>query len=556
MARSPNCLRLGPLVRDQRLGRQGHDNLVHASKIEGRSYRALGVCGLLLVSLAAYGQTIALPAAPTKSEDGLPQLSSIETVDAAQLSSTPHFEFRFGPPSTIDPPSEDSDRSSPSAGSVELIQPQNETKTNSNLRFRIANQEALLFTGIQHAFNITTEAGTRDALNGHWLQDYLHSVAELRGWSDGDKFMAPYVGHTLEGSIFGFIERQNDPKYRAVQWGDGREYFISVLRSLAFSAVWHTQWKIGPISEASIGNVMLHTSPGFITLTNTPTLGTVELMAEDAGDRYLLMGLENRTTNAPLLILARCFLNPGRTFANLMAFRVPWHRDTRIGLLRENRVIRKEFVNTYRETGEKGFEYLRPPHTDPGFYPKEAPIELTAFPLYESFLGGGSCVGGGGSGAGRINSQWQYVAELSGCLIMHMPADNQSGDSLFYGGGLRWAPRAARKVTPFVEVMFGGRKVTHETDDLALKKKLLAEWNNGNGTLGHYPLRSAWSVEVSHNGPALKMGSGFDVVLARPFSWRVLDLEYAHTWMDDVMMIHPQNALRIATGAVLRIGTW
>ena len=139
---------------------------------------------------------------------------------------------------------------------------------------------------------------------------------------------------------------------------------------------------------------------------------------------------------------------------------------------------------------------------------------------------------------------------------MHMPAANQSGDMLFYGGGLRWAPRAARKVSPFLEVMFGGRKVTHETDDLALKKKLLAEWNNGNGTLAHYPMRSAWSVEVSQNGPSLKMGSGFDVVVARPFSWRVLDLEYAHTWMDDVMMIHPQNALRIATGAVLRIGTW
>jgi hypothetical protein len=25
-------------------------------------------------------------------------------------------------------------------------------------------------------------------------------------------FMAPYVGHPLEGSIFGFIERQNDPR--------------------------------------------------------------------------------------------------------------------------------------------------------------------------------------------------------------------------------------------------------------------------------------------------------------------------------------------------------
>ena len=108
-----------------------------------------------------------------------------------------------------------------------------------------------------HTFNLATEAGTRDTLNGPLLRDYLRSVSELRGWSDSDTFMAPYVGHPIEGSVFGFIQRQNDPKYTAVQWGDGREYWVSILRSMAWSAVWHTQWKIGPLSEASIGNVML-----------------------------------------------------------------------------------------------------------------------------------------------------------------------------------------------------------------------------------------------------------------------------------------------------------
>jgi len=132
--------------------------------------------------------------------------------------------------------------------------------------------ESLLYTGIMHSFDLATQAGTRDSLNGHWFQQYTHSVSELRGWSDSDAFMAPYVGHPLEGSIFGFIERQNDPRYRFVQWGDGREYWVSLLRSLAYSAVWHTQWKIGPASEASIANVMLHASPGFICLVDTPLL--------------------------------------------------------------------------------------------------------------------------------------------------------------------------------------------------------------------------------------------------------------------------------------------
>jgi len=427
----------------------------------------------------------------------------------------------------------------------------------SKFNWRPANREALLFTGIMHGFNITTEAGTRDALNGHWFQDYLASISELRGWSDSDKFMSPYVGHTLEGDVFGYIQRQNDARYQQVQWGDGREYFISLLRSLAYSALWHTQWKIGPVSEASIGNVMLHASPGFITLVDTPTLGTLAMMAEDCADRYLIVGLENRTANRAALLLVRSFLNPGRSFANIMAFEVPWHRETRIGLLRDNFRIRQELLANYRTSGEKPFEFVRPEtRSDSRSYPKEAPIELSAFPLYETYLRGGACIGGGGSGAARVSPHIQIVAEVSGCLIMHMPAANQSGDSLFYGGGVRWTPRAAHRISPFLQLMIGGSKTTHETDDLALRKKLLGEWNDGSGTLGHYPKRSDWSVEIASNGPYLGFGGGFDMVIARPFAWRVLTIDYSHTWMGDVAMIRPQGVLRISTGAVLRIGTW
>jgi len=439
-----------------------------------------------------------------------------------------------------------------------IIHPASESRADTGFRWRFAIPESLLYTGIMHVYDIWTEAGTRDTLNGHWLDNYLASVSSLRGWSDSDTFMAPYVAHTIEGSVFGFIERQNDPKYRKVQWGDGRDYFISLLRSLAYSAVWHTQWKIGLVSEASIGNVMLHASLGFITLTDTPALGTVEIIGEDAADRYLMMGLENRTANRPLNMLARSFLNPGRSFANVMAFRVPWHRENRIGLFGKNFLIRKELIADYKKTGEKAFEYVRPAQTgtEPRAYPKEATIELTAFPLFETFLGGGSCVGGGGTGADRVNPRLQVVAEVSGCLIMHLPAANQSGDSLFYGGGLRWTPRAAHRFAPYMQMMFGGKKVTHETDDLELRKKLLKEWNDGNGTRPHYPMRSDWSVEVTHNGPALGVGGGVDVVFARPFAWRLLSVEYSHTWMGDVAMIHPQNTVRVSTAAVLRIGTW
>ncbi len=438
---------------------------------------------------------------------------------------------------------------------IRVIQP---PPPETKVQWKIAVQESLLYTGVMHTFNLWTEAGTRDALYGPWLNNYLHSVGELRGWSDSDRFMAPYAGHTIEGSVFGYIERQNDPRYKHVQFGDGRTYYMSLLHSMVYSAIWHTQWKIGPISEASIGNVMLHASPGFITLALTPALGTIDMLAEDAADRYAIMGLENRSTNRPLIILARSFLNPGRSFANIMAFHHPWSRDYRLGLFGENYVLRKELVADYKHGGEKPFQYVHPPKPDfEREYPKEADIELSAFPVYEHFLHANqNCIGGGGSGASRVNPYLQLVGELSGCLVMNMPAPSESGDLLFFGGGVRWTPLAAHHVSPFLQLMFGGQRVTHDITDIALRTKLLDEWGDGSGTLPHYPMRSDWSSELSRYGPTLSVGSGFDLVLTRAFAWRLVNVEYSHAWMGDADMIQAQDAIRITTGAVLRIGTW
>jgi len=463
------------------------------------------------------------------------------------------------------PRPESARKDKPGIASSRNIDPQDaKTHTDSGSKFRWmpAIGESLLYTGIMHTFDLALQPGTRDALNGHWFAHYTQSVSELRGWSDSDTFMAPYVGHPIEGAVFGYIERQNDPKYRLVQWGDGREYWVSMLRSMAFGAVWHTQWKIGPASEASIANVMLHASPCFITLVDTPTLGFCAMIAEDVADRYLIMGLENRTGNRAIIILARSFLNPGRTFANMMAFRAPWVRDTRLNLFGTNYEVRKQLLEEYKNgSGEKPFQFVKGSWMPAGVEfthprPKEATIELTAFPYYETFLGGGTCIGGGGSGAARVNPALQVITEVSGCLVSNMRQSNISADSLFYGGGFRWTPMAAHRLSPFAQFQFGGRKLTMEVDDDALRAKLLKEWNDGSGTLPHYPKRSDWSTEVVSNGPSIVAGGGLDVLITRPFAWRVLNVEYTHSWMSDVAQIRPQNGLRISTQAVVRIGTW
>ena len=52
------------------------------------------------------------------------------------------------------------------------------------------------------------------------------------------------------------------------------------------------------------------------------------------------------------------------------------------------------------------------------------------------------------------------------------------------------------------------------------------------------------------------MGGGFEAACARAFAWRVLDLNYSHSWLPDVHSINASNSLQLRTGVVLRIGNW
>ena len=218
-----------------------------------------------------------------------------------------------------------------------------------NFQWKPAFAEYSFEIAIQHAWRFVHEPGTRDATaTGPWFRDWIDSISETRGWDDGDGWHAGYVGHPLNGAIYGFIEQQNDPKYRQVEWGDGHIYWMSRLRATAFAAVGSTQWTLGPVSEASLGNVQLHASPGFIDLVTTPGLGVFVMMGEDMLDRYVIIPVENHTANPWFILIARTLGNPARSFANLMAFKEGWTRATRPGIFGENHERRKELVKSTR----------------------------------------------------------------------------------------------------------------------------------------------------------------------------------------------------------------
>jgi hypothetical protein len=367
----------------------------------------------------------------------------------------------------------------------------------------------------------------------------------------------------MGGAVYGFIQQQNDPLYRAVEFGDGRPYWISRLRAFSYASVMSTLWTLGPASEASLGNVQLHASPGFVDLVVSPVLGVGWMVAEDVVDRYLISYLENRTANPWILMLARSFGNPTRGFAKMMSLKRPWERATRPGLWGENHNLRVQALKSlqnrpgFRAPAVFRYNAVLQPVSDnedrQQSYPLEAPVELMAAAHYERLVHGGVCVGGGGTASARLNSNWQIAAEVSGCMMTGL-ATPQSGDSLTYMVGPRWTPRASRRISPYAQLLVGGRRVTQEIPNPVKQQQLLDAWEAGK--LAHYPMRSDYQIELQANGFALVGGGGLDVLLNRVAAIRIFNVGYTHAWLSPVGRLDASQGIRLETGMILRVGTW
>ncbi|MGI8783442.1 MAG: hypothetical protein ACR2L2_07330 [Acidobacteriota bacterium] len=190
-----------------------------------------------------------------------------------------------------------------------------------------ALRQSLLFLGLQHGYMLTEEKTQRE-LGGPFFRDYFRSLSHLKGWKDGGRQFTNYLAHPMQGSFYGFIQVHNDPHGISQAFGPSAPYWKSRLKALAWSAAWSTQFELGPLSQASVGNVGLHKRKlTYVDLVITPTLGTALLISEDALDHYVTRWVE-RTTGKKLVINSvRVLLNPTRSCANMIRFRTPWHRD-------------------------------------------------------------------------------------------------------------------------------------------------------------------------------------------------------------------------------------
>ncbi len=208
------------------------------------------------------------------------------------------------------------------------------TKKEEKFHWKPALEQSGLFLGIQHGFRLFQEKTQRE-LGGPFFRDWGNSVKNLRGWADGDNTFINYVGHPMQGAATGRIFVNNSDKSRKLVFGSSKEYWTSRTKAMAWSAVWSTQFEIGPISEATLGNVGLHTKNGhssmaFVDLVITPTVGTGVLISEDMIDRYILKNwLEKKLTSRTRIKVYRTFFTPITSFVNVLGGKKPWKRYNR-----------------------------------------------------------------------------------------------------------------------------------------------------------------------------------------------------------------------------------
>jgi hypothetical protein len=194
-------------------------------------------------------------------------------------------------------------------------------------------QPALMESGLMLSFQHATrmvQAKTRRELGGPFFSDYFESVSTIHTWNDSNSILTNYVGHPMMGAVAGYIQIFNDPRGRCLKFEpSSRSYWKSRLKAMAWSAAYSTQFEIGPISEASIGNVGKQPpTMGVVDLVVTPIGGFAVTLLEDFVDRRFISQWE-RGASPTKARFYRVALNPCRSLANLLRFKRPSYRDAR-----------------------------------------------------------------------------------------------------------------------------------------------------------------------------------------------------------------------------------
>ena len=223
-----------------------------------------------------------------------------------------------------------------------------EKERSGGIHWRSLMREWWLNLCMEQTERILKESKTREALGGPFFQDWFNTVSryDFNRWSDNDKFVTSNLGHPAQGAIVASIFWQNDDHVRfSDQDFHSAAYRHALLQAFAFVTFDAVQWKLGPLSESSIGNVGLPAhwwdrDCKALNIPCEPRTGLNDLLLNEfAGipmfmgfqwlDKHLQKRIEAGTGSRAVIDVTRMLTNPPATWANIMRFRRPWFRDNR-----------------------------------------------------------------------------------------------------------------------------------------------------------------------------------------------------------------------------------
>ena len=188
------------------------------------------------------------------------------------------------------------------------------------------------------------ESTGRTVLSGDWFDTV--SAHHFDNWNDGGKVFTSYIAHPAMGATTQAIFWQNNDHVRfAEQDFKSPVYRKALLQAFALAAADAVIWKLGPLSESSIGNVGLPVKwwdkdckalhipcvdrTGVSDMVMNEVGGTAMTIGFQWLDKHLQRRIESRFQNRYFINTTRMLTYPPQCLADVVRFRAPWYRDNR-----------------------------------------------------------------------------------------------------------------------------------------------------------------------------------------------------------------------------------
>jgi len=105
-----------------------------------------------------------------------------------------------------------------------------------------------------------------------------------------------------------------------------------------------------------------------------------------------------------------------------------------------------------------------------------------------------------------------------------------------------------------VQALVGGTKLTQEYNNPVLQAQV-ADWHTVDDE-GRAAKHNYYNTDWETAGFRVAAGAGVDYRFNNALALRLANLEYAHSWTNDLNGFNYRNAVQFSGGLVLRMGTW